>query len=96
LGGIDLDDSYLKRYFSRPIHLLLGDADTDTAAADLPKSLEALAQGPHRLARGLWYYEHCKSLAQKLGVELEWTIEIVPGAGHVCQAIFDRVMVISG
>jgi hypothetical protein len=96
MGGVGLDETDLRRYFSRPLYILLGDADTDAKAPDLPRSPEALAQGPHRLARGLWHYEHCRTLAQKLGVELAWTVEIVPGAGHISQAIFDRAMVISG
>jgi len=96
MGGVGLNEADLLRYFSSPLHILLGDADTDTTAPDLPRNPEALAQGPHRLARGLWHYEHCKALAQKLGVELAWTVEIVPGAGHISQAIFDRAMVISG
>lgn len=96
MGGIGMGDADLRRYFSRPLHLLLGDADTDTKAADLPRTPEALAQGPHRLARGLWHFEHCKALAKKLGVELAWTVEIVPGAKHISRAIFDRAMAISG
>jgi hypothetical protein len=96
MGGIGLSEVDLRRYFARPVHFLLGDADIDAAAADLPRTPEALAQGPHRLARGLWHYEHCKILARKVGVELAWTVEIVPGAKHISQAIFDRAMAISG
>ena len=96
MGGIDLDKENLRRYLSRPLHILLGDADIDAAASDLPRSPEALAQGPHRLARGLWHYNHCKDLAKQLGVDLAWTVEVVPGAGHVSQAIFDRAATISG
>jgi hypothetical protein len=96
MGGIGMGNADLRRYLSRPLHILLGDADTDATAADLPRMPEALAQGPHRLARGLWYVEHCKSLAKTLGIELAWTVEIVPRAHHVSRAIFDRAMAISG
>ncbi len=96
MGGIGMGDADLRRYFSRPLHILLGDADVDATAADLPRTPEALAQGPHRLARGLWHYEHCKELARRLGIELAWTVEIVPGAGHISPAIFNRAMAISG
>ncbi|TWI29479.1 hypothetical protein [Mesorhizobium tianshanense] len=96
MGGIGMGDADLRRYFSRPLHILLGDADTDATAADLPRTPEALAQGPHRLARGLWHFEHCKSLAKTLGIELAWTVEVVPGAQHISRAIFDRAMAISG
>jgi hypothetical protein len=96
MGGIGLGDADLRRYLSRPLHILLGDADIDATAGDLPGGPEALAQGPHRLARGLWHYQHCKALAKTLGIELAWTVEIVPGAPHISPAIFDRAMAISG
>jgi poly(3-hydroxybutyrate) depolymerase len=96
MGGIGMGDADIRRYLSRPLHILLGDADTDATAADLPRTPEALAQGPHRLARGLWHFEHCISLAETMGIELAWTIEIVPGAQHISRAIFDRAMAISG
>lgn len=90
MGGLDLDESDLRRYLGRRLIVLLGDADTDSAAPDLPRSETAMAQGPHRLARGLWHFEHCRQLAGKLGVRFGWRQEIVPGAGHVDQPIFDR------
>ncbi len=96
MGGVGMSDADLQRYLSRPLHILLGDADIDATAADLPRTPEALAQGPHRLARGLWHFEHCKSLAKTLGIELAWTVEIVPGAHHISPALFDRAMAISG
>jgi hypothetical protein len=78
------------------LYILLGNADIDATALDLPRTPEALAQGPHRLARGLWHYEHSKALAKTLGIELAWTVEIVPGARHISPVIFDRAMAISG
>jgi hypothetical protein len=96
MGDIGMSGADLRRYLSRPLHILLGDADTDATAADLPRTPEALAQGPHRLARGLWHFEHCRSLARTLGIELAWTVEIVPGAHHISPALFDRAMAISG
>jgi len=90
MGGLDLDESHLRRYFACPLVLLLGDADTDTAAPDLPRNDVAMAQGPHRLARGHWHFEHCTELASRLGVQLGWKLEVVRGASHVSQQIFDR------
>jgi hypothetical protein len=92
MGGLGLDESYLRRYLGRPLTILLGDADTDSAAPDLPRSEAAMAQGPHRVARGLWHYEHCRKVADRLGVPLGWNLEIVAGAGHVSQQIFDRAV----
>ena len=90
MGGLDLDESYHRRYLGRRVTILLGDADTDIAAPDLPRSETAMAQGPHRLARGLWHFEHCKKVADRLGGRFDWKLEIVPGAGHVDQQIYDR------
>ena len=90
MAGLDLDESYLRRYLKRRLIVLLGDADTDGAAADLPRSEAAMAQGPNRLTRGLWHFERCKQVATRLGIGLRWKLEIVPGAGHVDQQVYDR------
>lgn len=92
MGGLDLDERHVERYFGRSITILLGDADTDTMAPDLPRSDFAMAQGLHRLARGQWYFEHCMETARGLGVPLRWKLEIESGAGHVSQSIYDRAM----
>jgi hypothetical protein len=90
MGGLDLDESHLRRYLGRRLTILLGADDVDSAAFDLPRSATALAQGPHRLARGLWHFEHCGKVAELLGLQLAWKLEVVPEAGHVSQKIFDR------
>jgi hypothetical protein len=90
MGGIGLDESNLRRYFASPLTILLGDADTDTAAADLPRMEAAIAQGPHRLARGQWYFQHCREAAVRRGMPFGWTLDVVAGAGHITQAIYDR------
>jgi hypothetical protein len=90
MGGIGLDESHLRRYLGRRLTILLGDADNDPDALDLPRWEEAMAQGPHRLARGLWHFEHCTELAKRLDVALGWRLEIAPGAGHVDQLIYDQ------
>lgn len=71
---------------------MLGEADSDSTAFDLPRDKEALAQGPHRLARGLWHFDLCKQIACRLGDPLAWTLRIVPAAGHVDQRIFDTAL----
>jgi len=96
MGGLNLDESYLRRYLGRRVIVLLGDADTDSAAADLARSEAAMAQGPHRLARGLWHFEHCKQIANQLGARFGWELKIVPGAGHVDQQIFDQAANVLG
>ena len=90
MGGLDLNESFVRRYLGRPLTVLLGDADTDSAAPDLPRGETAMAQGPHRLARGLWHFDHCKKTADRLGGRFGWNLGIVPRAGHIDQQIFDR------
>ena len=90
MGGLDIDETSRRRYLQRNIIVLLGDADTDTEAPDLPRNDEAMAQGPHRFARGLWHFAHCRTEAERLAIPFGWRLEIVRGAGHVDQVLFDR------
>jgi hypothetical protein len=90
MGGIDLDERDLRRFLTRRLIILIGEHDCDRDAHDLPRGEIAKAQGPHRLARGQWYVGHCTDLAARLGVALGWRHEIVPGARHVSQEIYDR------
>ncbi|MCJ9719897.1 hypothetical protein MOV66_00775 [Agrobacterium sp. SHOUNA12C] len=92
MGGLDLNQASLQRYFGRKLTILLGEADSDSTAFDLPRDKEALAQGPHRLARGLWHFDLCKQIASRLGDPFAWTLRIVPGAGHVDQRVFDTAL----
>ena len=89
MGGLGLDDSFARRYLSKNLTILLGDADANPDAPDLPRNEAAQAQGPHRLARGLWHYEYCRKVAQRLGTCFGWRLETVPGAVHVDQAMFE-------
>jgi hypothetical protein len=89
MGGLGLDDGFLKRYLSRNLTILLGDADADSEAPDLPRNEAAIMQGPHRLARGLWHFDHCRKLAERLGTHFGWRLEVIPGAVHVDQAMFE-------
>jgi hypothetical protein len=90
MGGLDLDNGHLRRYLGRRLVILPGNADNDPSAPDLPRTDYAMAQGPHRLARGLWHFQHCTKLADSLGVHFGWRLEIAHGAGHVGQQIYDR------
>jgi poly(3-hydroxybutyrate) depolymerase len=47
------DDDAIRRFLAAPLTLYLGTADNDPAHASLDRSPAALAQGPHRYARGL-------------------------------------------
>jgi hypothetical protein len=94
MGGIGADVTDVHRYLEQRLVILLGEADNDQDAADLPRYPAAMAQGPHRLARGRWHYDYCRTLAASIGVPFGWKLEIVPGAGHVSQVIYDRAMAV--
>jgi len=82
VDGIPVGDDDLRKLFSRPLIVLLGDADVDPNDEHLPREPEAMAQGPHRFARGQRYFETAKREAQRLGVPLAWRLAIAPGVAH--------------
>lgn len=84
-GGLPRElanDDALRAYLAAPITLLLGTADTATEGRNLDRSEPALAQGPHRFARGHTVYAAAKKLAQERGWEFNWRLIEVPGVGH--------------
>lgn len=82
LGGLGLQDDAVIRYVERPLVLLLGSADTDEQDPGLARTPAAAVQGPHRLARGQYYFAWCKKKAEGLGANFNWRMEIAPGVGH--------------
>ena len=82
LDGTPVTDADLRTLFSRPMVILLGDRDQDTADVHLPREPEAMRQGPHRFARGLRYMEVARREAARLGVPLAWRLAIAPGVAH--------------
>jgi len=82
LGGLGLATADLVRWLAYPMTVFAGDRDLDTADANLPKSPEALAQGPTRFARAQYFLDMGRREAARLGVECRWTLVPVPGVGH--------------
>ena len=78
--GLTKDD--VRRFFTRPLVLQLGDADTDPNHESLRRGASADRQGLHRYARGLNYMAVAKREADALGVKLAWRVVTVPGADH--------------
>lgn len=89
LDGVAVDDSDLRRAFARPVIVLLGDQDIDPDHPSLPRQAGAMAQGPHRLARGRVFYESAKARAAELGAPFNWRLVTVPGVGHVNAGMAD-------
>ncbi len=81
--GIDLPKSQLELAFGKKLVLFLGELDNENEqGGTLLRSTSADQQGLHRLARGVYFYETAKNIAQELGVSYEWKIEVVPQIGH--------------
>ena len=82
LDGSTADTESLKTAFGKPMVLLLGREDTDPNHKHLNKAAEAEAQGPHRLARGHYFFDQAKASAQAMEVKLAWRLIEVPDVGH--------------
>lgn len=81
-GGTGLDDAALRQAFARRVVVLLGEKDSDPDDPSLPRDRAAMAQGPHRLARGQRFFREAEKAAAALGAPFVWSLETVPGVGH--------------
>lgn len=82
LAGKRLPPVDLRRFLQQPLVILLGTADNDPAYPNLRRTPEAMAQGPHRLARGEFFFGSAAATAAALGTDFRWTLEKVEGVGH--------------
>jgi CubicO group peptidase (beta-lactamase class C family) len=82
VGGTAFRDEEMRALLSRPLLVLLGDADVDPDHYQLPREPGAMKQGPHRFARGRHYIETGRREAERLGVPFGWKMATVPGVAH--------------
>ena len=82
LQGSAVGPDRLRQALQSPLTVLLGEEDIDPEHPSLRRSPEALAQGPHRYARGQAFYAAGRAQAQRLGVPFGWRLATVPGADH--------------
>ena len=82
LTGFRMGDDALAAAFSVRLTVLLGENDTVTDAPMLLKSPEAMAQGPHRFARGRYFYAAGQDMARLLPAPFAWELRTAPGVGH--------------
>ncbi|MBP0444000.1 alpha/beta hydrolase [Roseomonas sp. SSH11] len=82
LGGIGVTEADLARLLAFPMTILSGEQDIETSGPSLPSQPEALAQGPHRFARALHYYEAGRAEAARRGLPFNWKRVTVPHIGH--------------
>jgi poly(3-hydroxybutyrate) depolymerase len=81
-------DDALRRYLAAPLTLYLGTGDDDPAHRSLDRRPPALAQGPHRYARGLACYAAARTLATERGWEFAWRLVETPGIDHDAARMF--------
>ncbi len=77
----DLEDVQMQG-FVRPLVVMAGEKDTNTANAMLLRSEEAMRQGPHRHARGVHFYKDAKKEAGRMKLPFNWQLVSVPDVGH--------------
>lgn len=77
-----ISEAALKTMLQRPLVVLLGTNDTDVNHKNLRRTPEAMAQGPHRLARGQFFFSTGERQAKKLGVPFAWKLATAPGVAH--------------
>lgn len=82
LAGTDIAASALREALERPVAVLLGTGDTDTQHSSLRRTPEAMAQGPHRLARGEAFFAAGRRAARRAGLAFGWQLVLVDGAVH--------------
>lgn len=89
--GAGLGSEELRRLFSRPLWVFLGERDNDSGHPHLPREPAAMRQGPHRFARGHHYLEVAGREARRLGVPLAWRLAVAPGVAHDNEAMAPHV-----
>lgn len=82
LEGTPITQAERAKALQRPVILMLGDQDNDPNHYQLNNSDGAKAQGPHRFARGNFFFAAAETEAKRLGVPFGWKKIVVPGVDH--------------
>jgi poly(3-hydroxybutyrate) depolymerase len=82
LKGTPVDAAALRHALGVPMTVLLGTKDTNAADRVLRKTPEAEAQGPHRFARGHFFFARGQAAAAAMKAPFGWTLATAPGVGH--------------
>lgn len=72
----------IHHFFSKPVLLALGEADTDTTSANFQKGEPYSLQGANRFERGKNFFRVVQSAAKAHGASLRWTMISLPGVAH--------------
>lgn len=71
-----------ERAFLRKLVVMVGEKDTDVTNAMLLRSEEAMRQGPHRHARGIYFHADAEAEARRMMLPFRWQVVSVPDVGH--------------
>lgn len=82
LDGSQVSGDALAAIFAAPLVVMLGEADTDPSAPLLRDTPGAMAQGPHRYARGVTMMEAGRRAAFALDTPFAWRLVSAPDTGH--------------
>jgi len=72
----------IQQFFSKPLLLALGEADTDTTSANFQKGEPYSLQGSNRFERGKNFFASVRSAASMQQAPLRWTLISLPGVAH--------------
>lgn len=87
LRGSGIDPAALRTMLDRELVVLLGTADNDPNHKHLRRTEQAMVQGPHRLARGQFFFQAGRNRAQSLGCHFGWRLATAPSIGHSNQGM---------
>jgi poly(3-hydroxybutyrate) depolymerase len=98
LKNTPVTEADLRHALALPMTVLLGTADTDPVLHALRHTPESDAQGPHRLARGKFFYARASESANKYQTEFGWRLSFAPDIDHddarmapfAARELFDR------
>ncbi len=82
LKGTPVTRARLASALGRKVTVLLGTADIDPNHHQLSRTSGAMAQGPHRMARGQTFHAHAQAAAATLRTPFNWRIAYAPGIAH--------------
>ena len=80
--GAAIQEGAIKSALQKDVIVLLGDQDTDANHDSLRRTPEAMRQGAHRFARGIFFFRNGKEQADALGVDYGWRLAVVEGVAH--------------
>lgn len=82
LQDMPINRGHIEKAFATNLIILLGTSDTNTKSKTLRKTKEAMQQGPHRLARGNYYYKLTQKIAEQNKMTFNWQRKYAPDVGH--------------